>query len=411
MSVQELQARISEVSADIDRQKEVLTKLEKSKTALQRQLNAVRDPVARLPLEISSEIFVQCLPPITPRPGARHVPMLLLNICSAWTEIALSTSALWASIYIIFPRAEGFSDVIRTWLKRARNLPLSISLHKSFDISVATVVGLYAEQLKNLKIYRDTQPLILPRVKSFPSLETLTMAVLQLDERGVPPTFGTHQLLELLRRAPNLLECNFDNFHIHRDQSISPLVLPSLSRLVFGRFEEPFSLGGGDGILKSLTLPALKTLGLLMSSITPGDLIAFLTRSSPPLEELYLVLRTDPFSALDRSFRLVPTLTDLMLYRPGSAFVYAFFVALAEDAQGFLPTLHHLSIQCCPRLSAFSYEALFRALSLRRAQIASVELICALTDASRPSGIAFRQLAADGMKIHIGTKDQNFLSV
>ncbi|KAJ7657495.1 hypothetical protein B0H17DRAFT_1213535 [Mycena rosella] len=91
MSVQELQARIDVVSADIDRQKQLLKKLERSKSALQRQLNAVRDPVSRLPLEISSEIFIHCLPSTSnPQPGAREIPMLFLNICNAWSDIALS---------------------------------------------------------------------------------------------------------------------------------------------------------------------------------------------------------------------------------------------------------------------------------------------------------------------------------
>ncbi|KAJ7657481.1 hypothetical protein B0H17DRAFT_870855, partial [Mycena rosella] len=65
---------------------------------------AVRDPVSRLPLEISSEIFIQCLPSTSnPQPGARDIPMLLLNICNAWTDIALSTPALWEAIHIQFP--------------------------------------------------------------------------------------------------------------------------------------------------------------------------------------------------------------------------------------------------------------------------------------------------------------------
>ncbi|KAJ7680106.1 hypothetical protein B0H17DRAFT_1076918, partial [Mycena rosella] len=66
------------------RQKEVLRTLELSK-------------LARLPLEISSEIFIQCLS-IRPKPGARHAPMVLANICTSWEDIALSTPSLWAAI-------------------------------------------------------------------------------------------------------------------------------------------------------------------------------------------------------------------------------------------------------------------------------------------------------------------------
>ncbi|KAJ6542067.1 hypothetical protein DFH09DRAFT_991013, partial [Mycena vulgaris] len=97
MSVEQLEVH----SADIDRQ-EVLRKLEHSESAALRQLNDARDPVAQLPCEISSDIFIQCLPS-RPQPGAHHVPMLLLNICNAWAEIAIATPALWAAIHVVFP--------------------------------------------------------------------------------------------------------------------------------------------------------------------------------------------------------------------------------------------------------------------------------------------------------------------
>lgn len=100
MSAAELHALIEQLSADINRQKEVLKELECRKRAAHRQLNAILDPVARLPFEISSEIqvFVQCLPS-RERPAAAHAPVLLLNICNAWSDIALSTRALWANIH------------------------------------------------------------------------------------------------------------------------------------------------------------------------------------------------------------------------------------------------------------------------------------------------------------------------
>ncbi|KAJ7472165.1 hypothetical protein FB451DRAFT_1367968, partial [Mycena latifolia] len=93
MSVAELQGHIDTLEADIVRQKELLRSLEYRKTAAQRRLNALLDPVARLPLEISSEIFMQCLPS-RPEPGGLHVPMLFLGISNAWTAIALHSYAL-----------------------------------------------------------------------------------------------------------------------------------------------------------------------------------------------------------------------------------------------------------------------------------------------------------------------------
>ncbi|KAJ6477595.1 hypothetical protein C8R45DRAFT_833399, partial [Mycena sanguinolenta] len=93
MSVDELRARIVQLDSDIELQKKVLDKLEKDRTLVKRQLNAALDPVTRLPLELSSEIFLQSLAP-SPT-GKQDVPTALLRICNAWTNIALSTPRLW----------------------------------------------------------------------------------------------------------------------------------------------------------------------------------------------------------------------------------------------------------------------------------------------------------------------------
>ncbi|KAJ7657470.1 hypothetical protein B0H17DRAFT_356713 [Mycena rosella] len=155
MSVADLQARIETVSGEIDRQKEVLKKLERSKSALQRQLNAVRDPVSRLPLEISSQSSSNAFPISNPQPGARDIPMLFLNICNAWTDITLSNPALWEASHIKFPRAKGFDQLLTTWLSRARNRFLSLSLHRTVGEGAATIVRGYTEKLRSLEIHSD----------------------------------------------------------------------------------------------------------------------------------------------------------------------------------------------------------------------------------------------------------------
>ncbi|KAJ6523341.1 hypothetical protein B0H19DRAFT_1386466, partial [Mycena capillaripes] len=74
MSVEELQVRINKLLAEdiiLQEDLEVLKQLQQNKNDAQCQLNgvlnAIRDPVARLPLEISSEIFLQWSP--NPLPG------------------------------------------------------------------------------------------------------------------------------------------------------------------------------------------------------------------------------------------------------------------------------------------------------------------------------------------------------
>ncbi|KAJ7813654.1 hypothetical protein B0H13DRAFT_1925306 [Mycena leptocephala] len=167
MSVEEIQARITQLSVDIEVQKELLRQLENSKSAAQRQLNAIRDPVARLPFEISSEIFLQCLS-FQPAPGARSAPMLLLSVCNAWTHIALSTPALWASIDLEFPGVE----ILQLWLDRAQRRTLSISLRRSLDNDIATILRKYTEQIKRWNIRGRPDSIFCIR---FTCLEILTI--------------------------------------------------------------------------------------------------------------------------------------------------------------------------------------------------------------------------------------------
>ncbi|KAJ7625233.1 hypothetical protein DFH06DRAFT_1007839, partial [Mycena polygramma] len=97
-SESELLTRIEELSTSIHAQKQILQDLKSKRIKAQSELNAVRDPTARLPVEISAEIFLHCLPsdsPELPGPDPGAAPMLLLNVCHSWRSVALSTPALW----------------------------------------------------------------------------------------------------------------------------------------------------------------------------------------------------------------------------------------------------------------------------------------------------------------------------
>jgi hypothetical protein len=220
MSVTELQARIAKLSTYIDLQKEVLKHLEREKRLVQRRLNAVLDPVARLPLEISSEIFLCSLPraPL-PEPGDRHGPMQLLNICNAWTDIALSTPALWTAIHIALPYTEDLKEVVAAWLQRACGQPLTISLSVcgEFDEGVADIIWRRAQQLKHLQICEEQdydgdsaneEPMDIFGGRSprpLPMLETLAIRGTEAGRR-----FSSNQILELLRTAPNLFDASLN---------------------------------------------------------------------------------------------------------------------------------------------------------------------------------------------------------
>ncbi|KAJ6523347.1 hypothetical protein B0H19DRAFT_1201903 [Mycena capillaripes] len=407
MSIEELQARIDKLSTYIDLQKEIIKQLEHSKSAAQRQLNALRDPVAQLPLEISSEVFFQCLPE-TPTPDARAVQMLLLNVCSTWTDIALSTPGLWATIHMGFPDVQ----ILKTWLRRALNYPLSISFHNAFDDDVSTILGQYAQQLRHLKIGGEKSQIGFGSMpQEFSQLETLTIGNPNANEWKCT---DVAQIMELLRRAPNLLECNLHGSFANSDYDApEKLVLPRLVSLEFGDVE-------GDSILTHLSLPTLQTFSVPFARIPSDTLILFLKRSSPPLQKL-VIGRGDnilgmsfTLAELKAWLELFPSVTRLELYLSCAQqhLIEAFLSSLADSPSHFLPNLRSLKIQYPSPLSTSEYWAVYRVLSRRPAQLACIEINCASSKNGASSRTAqvdrLQQLVADGMNIYIRDPSHNF---
>ncbi|KAJ7639317.1 hypothetical protein FB45DRAFT_726781, partial [Roridomyces roridus] len=93
---------------------------------------AITYPVLTLPSEITSEIFVHCLPDVLSGEDAvntTEAPLLLLQICSQWRQIARCTPKLWTRLDIDLPsRDEHAHAIAKTWLDCSRQHPLSVTL-------------------------------------------------------------------------------------------------------------------------------------------------------------------------------------------------------------------------------------------------------------------------------------------
>ncbi|KAJ7112486.1 hypothetical protein C8R44DRAFT_741574 [Mycena epipterygia] len=107
-----------------------------------------RPPALELPYELSSQIFIYCLPlHHRVRPTRKRAPLQLAQICSQWRAVAPSTPKLWSSIYLEFPAGGPYDgipmllgipgaeavqdhtcDLLKLWLARAADYPLSITL-------------------------------------------------------------------------------------------------------------------------------------------------------------------------------------------------------------------------------------------------------------------------------------------
>ncbi|KAJ7640391.1 hypothetical protein DFH06DRAFT_1301971 [Mycena polygramma] len=412
-SVEEMRARVTRLSTEIGLHKELLKKLERDRYLVQRQLDiafnaAALDPVSRHPLEISSEIFLQSLPENQsfPQPGVQHVPMLFLNICHAWITIALSTPALWAAIQVTVPcvSRRRFTDGLQAWLERACNHPLSVSLHGSgeLDPDATDIIWQRGAQLKHLELcYReekenkderdegtfDTVDLLGGNPGPLPSLQTLAIR----GSKTAPDRVGYSgvQILELLRLAPNLLECSFDRFYPLYDY-MNPakllVVLPALRRL---SIKNPYPYSD-DQIFKCLSLPELEAFSVSLRGHSLHDMISFFQRSSPPLRELVLKDFADAEATpLHEYLSSIPTLTYFEVWQPRFPLLAKFFERLT----------------------------LLRALAERHddLRVVHIGLESETCDASwMPTAkqvAAFREMVLDGMEIYIGTKKLNITAI
>jgi hypothetical protein len=334
--------------------------------------------------------------------------MLLLNVCSAWTHIALFTPALWASINLEILG----SKILQLWLERARHCTLSISLHKSLDNGVATILRKYAEQLKRLELYEE-DPDIELLLFDLPCLEILTFGSPDYDPEdlyalSLPPIMG------LLSLAPNLVECTFLNISI--DFSVateSKMILPRLRCLKFGVLGP--GTHGGDVILSHLSLPALEELVVPLYQITSSDFSLFLEESLSLQRLAGNSYKDIEFVHLDEWLRLVPTLTDLEFFTYRSIFADNLFSTLADSPSDFLPNLRSLKIQHqSPALSLSSYQSLLRALSTRHTRLSCFHLQALNEDEPKPPADVcdgLRRLVADGMEIYIGGRGENYISL
>ncbi|KAF7375502.1 F-box domain-containing protein [Mycena sanguinolenta] len=419
MSVEELHARIAAIDNEIDSQKKLLAKLENDKSSIQRQLNAVLDPMARLPLEISSEIFLQSIA------WPQHAPTSLLQICNAWADIALATPALWTTVHIHFPCSDHFAKVLPIWFERARSRPLSISMSLSglasnWNHRVSDVVWSHGGHLKHLEILDSDDPTddgfafddesqkmdLFGNATSvsLPLLQTLTIRCQHRRE------FRASQICQLLCAAPNVVEFISDKVWTGNDPAPENLVVPTLRRVIFGE------TSSDDEIFAYLTLPALEALSLPMRYISGSELLACVERSAAPLQDLALGWKFGMIESvqLHSCLRLIPTLTRFKIWRPSVQVVTELFVALV-DSPSLLPNLRDLTIHLYhadrdpPNLSESSWRTLIRALSTRRVE--RLYIVPILVSPPMDVLASLRDLVANGAEMHIGTEELNFVVI
>ncbi|KAJ6490751.1 hypothetical protein C8R47DRAFT_458407 [Mycena vitilis] len=144
--------------------------------------------VLRQPPEILAEIFLHCLPEAheamspsgVPSPSLMAAPLLCV-ICRRWRDVAVTTPALWRSLYIDFDSLSnkgvcrrGAVEMHQTWLSRAGTTLLLLSLHEEQGVPpgpvlplLRTIAGLTGQtRAIELDIGQDLADLMFPTAGS-----------------------------------------------------------------------------------------------------------------------------------------------------------------------------------------------------------------------------------------------------
>ncbi|KAJ7663130.1 hypothetical protein DFH06DRAFT_1087941, partial [Mycena polygramma] len=172
----QLRSKLDEVTAEIVRHRAYMNVLEDKRRELEMQLARIVYPVLSIPPEILSQIFLACLPSHgRVRPSPLTPPLTLAQVCSYWREIALSSCQLWSSLDLLIPynydgtprkywdfpngkpyidRMRGMRSLQETWLARAKEHPLSLTI-RSLDqggYQVSPMVYLAAGRAHRLEL-------------------------------------------------------------------------------------------------------------------------------------------------------------------------------------------------------------------------------------------------------------------
>ncbi|KAJ7621953.1 hypothetical protein DFH06DRAFT_1059957 [Mycena polygramma] len=405
MAAANIRARIDELSLAIQRQEEILQNLRKSRNDTRCELNAVVDPMARLPLEISSGILSLCVPKF-PHPSQDGAPVAFLYVCRAWRTIAFSSALLWAALRIRSAWSRELPDGVHNWFTRARGLPLSLSVQGTADRVVQHLVRKYASQLQNLEI-NCPSGMHLAQIPAawFTSLKTLAIEHSQ-HRHGQTDMHGWSPCLRMLQNAPNLLKCTLvGECRVNRG---SPPTQPQplkLSGLKYLDLQRTSGL-----ILEYLTLPALESIQVAWDGLRFDTFRAFMTRSSPPLQSLSI--RWAGYPEMQDLFLHLSSLSELWLQdADGDRRASDIFKLFALSfPQSLLPNLRRLEVYVFGPFSAVDYRTLLAVLFSRHAShksghgLKSFRLYLGSSDTGRPppeTVAPLRELVADGMDIRI----------
>ncbi|KAJ3996626.1 hypothetical protein F5050DRAFT_69858 [Lentinula boryana] len=268
----------------LEKKVQQVRKLEEMARMLNNELVQARDDLLehkallsgarKLPVEIISEIFSQCLPEVdtssviwSSEPHPFQAPLLLTQVCRSWRSIAIATPRLWSTLIINASNGSpSHGAITKLWLDRSRNVPLTLTLlvratdrfHGGRRVtSYEEFVPLAATKVLTMFVSH------LPRVRALALLFALPVirAIPKLHPVGDNEITWTRSLVH---SAPNLR-------HLYFDSSMVPLPI----------------VRGQEWCLR------LRTINLDAAYGIPPQDFFLLLRNSPELVQCVIVMNLD----------------------------------------------------------------------------------------------------------------------
>ncbi|KAF9459495.1 hypothetical protein BDZ94DRAFT_1312308 [Collybia nuda] len=345
-------------------------------------------PIQRIPPEILSAIFIECLvetrvelPPRRRGPGHESYPWVLGHVCSHWSTVLWSTPEIWESIHISACKVEKIPLIPSMMQYITGRTKTAISLN-NLDFpqeSIIDVIIPNPERFKDVKLFLtpssfsaffqlpfgrfDALEFIAIRCagfpSSFPSQNTsplmcapkLKRVIVQLfrTERCPPPLLLlpwaqlTHLTLigvevfpdfvhrTILRQSTSIVDCKMRLAHGKFTPLTEEVVLPYLRKL---QLASHHSLDW-DTFLDPFVFPSLKTLAVVQPAIQTYT--SLITRSNCALQGLTVDAPGANYRELQPLFWASPSLVEL---QANCILPPSFFEDISE--RGLFPYLHRL---------------------------------------------------------------------
>ncbi|CAK5266928.1 unnamed protein product [Mycena citricolor] len=352
-----LLSRLAEVEAEIElevsRHKSLMDRLEIEKIEVLTRINALRDPLSRIPLEITSTIFDMCLPEDSDELGIPpgSLGLVLLRVSRGWAKFALATSSLWTEL-VVRRITDGLGHGISRWIGYARGRPASLTLVVSHGLLGTDDVNVLANLVDHL---RDpiSQSSSINTVRIGGRLPGSVMRDIVLSLRATLDSLtlfcadseremGT--VFELLQSCASRLRslCLVDGQCEETDHPAikSPLVFSCLFKLELrSQAQWPNSI-----LLNHIEAPALTKLTLVEFDRSLDDMRDFVRRSNAPITSLRVVHdRDDEEWKWNRILPLLPQLQELDVSK-GDTVVTRRLIDILTNEADVVPALHTLSM-------------------------------------------------------------------